>query len=69
MSTPKSRKGKGYRAKKDRNRAAIKKKRTDDSEFCQTENESRLERFNKDCEDSDFLTKHNENQLRNITRN
>ena len=68
MSTPKSRKRKGYRARKDRNRAAIKKRRTDDSEFCQTENESRLERFNKDCEDSDFLAKHNENQLQNITK-
>ena len=44
ISTPKSRKRKGYRARKDRNRAAIKKKRSDDSEFCETENESRLER-------------------------
>ena len=46
----------------------LKKRRSDDSEFCKTENESRLERFNKDCEDSDFLAKHNENQLRDITK-
>ena len=67
-STPKFKKSKGYRARKDRNRAAIKKRRYDDSKFCQYENESRLERFNKECENSDFLTKHNQNQLRNITR-
>ena len=63
FSTPKSRKRKGYRARKDRNRVAIKKRRSDDTEFSKAENESRLERFNKDCEDSDFLAKHNENQL------
>ena len=68
FSTPKSRKRKGYRARKDRNRDAIKKRRSDDTEFCKAENESRLERFNKDCEDSDFLAKHNENQLQDITR-
>ena len=67
-STPQLKKRKGYRARKDRNRAAIKKRRFDDSEFCQTENEFRLERFSKECEDSDFQTKHNENQLRNITK-
>ena len=68
FSTPKSRKRKGYRARKDRNRAAIKIRRSDDSEFSKAENESRIERFNKDCEDSDFLAKHNENQLRDITK-
>ena len=68
FSTPKSRKRKGYRARNDRNRAAIKKRRSDDAEFSKAENESRLERFNKDCEDSDFLAKHNENHLRNITK-
>ena len=68
FSTPKSRKRKGYRARKDRNRAAIKKRRFDDTEFSKAENESRLERFNKDCEDSDFLAKHNENHLRDITK-
>ena len=68
FSTPKSRKRKGYLARKDRNRAAIKKRRSDDAEFCKAENESRLERFNKDCEDSDFLAKHNENQLQDITK-
>ena len=68
ISTPKSRKRKGYRARKDRNRAAIKKRRSDDSEFCKTENESRLERFNIDCEDPDFLAKHSENHLRDITK-
>ena len=68
FSTPKSRKRKGYRARKDRNRVAIKKRRSDDAEFCQADNEFRLERFNKDCEDSDFLAKHNENQLQDITK-
>ena len=68
FSTPKSRKRKGYRARNDRNRAAIKKRRYDDAEFSKAENESRLERFNKDCEDSDFLAKHNENHLRDITK-
>ena len=68
FSTPKSRKRKGYRARKDRNRDAIKKRRSNDSEFCKAENESRLERFNKDCEDSDFLAKHNVNQLQDITK-
>ena len=68
ISTPKSRKRKGYRARKDRNRASIKKRRYDESEFCKTENESRLERFNKDCEDSDLLAIHNENQMQNITK-
>ena len=68
FSTPKSRKRKGYRARKDRNRVAIKKRRSDDTEFCKAENEFRLERFNKDCEDSDFLAKHNENQLQVITK-
>ena len=68
FSTPKSRKRKGYRARKDRNRDAIKKRRSDDTEFCKAENESRLERFNKDCEDSDFLAKHNENQFQDITK-
>ena len=67
-STPKFKKRKGYRARKDRNRAAIKKRRFDDSEFCEAENEARLERFNEDCEDLDFLTKHNENQLRDFTK-
>ena len=68
FSTPKSRKRKGYRARNDRNRAAIKKRRSDDAEFSKAENESRLERFNKDCEDSDFLAKHNEIHLRDITK-
>ena len=68
MSTPKYRKRKGYRARKDRNRAAIKKKRSEHSEFFETENETRLERFNTDCEDPEFLAKHNENHLRDITK-
>ena len=68
FSTPKSRKRKGNRARNDRNRAAIKKRRSDDTEFCKAENQSRLERFNEDCEDSDFLAKHNENHLRDITK-
>ena len=67
-STPKFKKRKGYRARKDRNRAAIKKRRFDDSEFCKADNEARLERFNEDCEDLDFLTKHKENQLRDFTK-
>ena len=68
FSTPKSRKRKGYRVRKDRNRAAIKKRRSEDTEFSKAENESRLELFNKDCEDSDFLAKHNENHYRDITK-
>ena len=68
FSTPKSRKREGYRARKDRNRAAIKKRRSEDTEFSKAENESRLELFNKDCEDSDFLAKHNENHYRDITK-
>ena len=46
-STPKFKKRKGYRARKDRNRAAIKKRRFNDSEFSKAENEARLERFMK----------------------
>ena len=68
FSTPKSRKRKAYRARKDRNRTTIKKRRSDDSEFCKAENECRLELFNKDCEDSDFLAKHPENQLQDIIK-
>ena len=68
FSTPKFRKRKGYRARKDRNRAAIKKRRSEDTEFSKAENESRLELFNKDFEDSDFLAKHNENHYRDITK-
>ena len=68
FSTPKSRKRKGYRTRKIRNRAAMKKGRSDDTEFCKVENESRLELFNKDCEYYDFLAKHNENQLQDITK-
>ena len=67
-STPKFKKRKGYRARKDRNRAAIKKRRFDDSEFFKADNEARLERFNEYCEDLDFLTKHKENQLRDFTK-
>ena len=37
----------------------MKKRRSDDTEFCKAENESRFELFNKDCEYSDFLGKHN----------
>ena len=68
FSSPKFMKRKGYRARKDRNRAAIKRRRSDDTEFCKAENESRLERFNKDSGDSDFLAQHNENYLRDITK-
>ena len=68
FSTPKSRKRKGYHSRKEGNRAAIKKRRSDDYEFCKAENEARLERFNKDCENSDFLAKHSENHWRDIKK-
>ena len=68
LSTPKTGKRKGYQARKNRNRASMKKRRVDDEDFRKTENESRLERFNDDYEDSDFRAKHNENQLASITK-
>ena len=64
FSTPKSRKRKGYQARKERNRANIKKRRVDDDNFRKCENEIRLKRFNDDYEDSDFQAKHKENQFR-----
>ena len=38
--TPKSGKRKGYQARKNRNRASMKKRRVDDEDFRKTENES-----------------------------
>ena len=64
FSTPKSRKRKGYRARKERNRANIKKRRVDDDNFRESENEIRLERFNDDYEIPDFHAKHKENLSR-----
>ena len=64
FSTPKSRKRKGYRARKERNRANIKKRRVDDDNFRESENEIRLERFNDDHEIPDFHAKHKENRSR-----
>ena len=46
FSTPKSRERKGYRARNDKNRDAIKKRRSDDSDFSKAKNESRIKRFN-----------------------
>ena len=66
--TPKSGKRKGYQARKNRNRASMKKRRVDDEDFRKTENESRLKLFNDDYEDSDFRAKHNANQLASITK-
>ena len=66
LSTPKSGKRKVYRARKNRNRASI--RRVDNQDFRKTENESRLKRFNNDYEDSDFRAKHNDNQLASITK-
>ena len=68
LSTPMSGKRKGYQARKNRNRASMKKRRVDDEDFRKTENQSRLKRFNDDYEDSDFRIKHNENQLASITK-
>ena len=65
FSTPKSRKRKGYQARKDRNRVNIKKRRIDDEDFRIVENEIRLERFNDNYKDPDFQAKHKENQFRN----
>ena len=64
FSTPKSRKRKGYQARKERNRANIKKRRVDDDNFRESENEIRLERFNDDYEIPDFHAKHKENRSR-----
>ena len=68
LSIPKSGKRKGYQARKNRNRASMKKRRVDDADFRKTENETRLKRFNYDYEDSDFRAKHSENQLASITK-
>ena len=68
FSSPKYRKRKGYRARRDRNRDAIKKRRSVDAEFCKAENESGLILFKKDYEESNFQAKHNENQLQDITK-
>ena len=68
LSTPKTGKSKSYRARKNRNRASMKKRRVGDEDFRKAENESRLKRFNDDYEDSDFRAKHNENQLASITK-
>ena len=65
FSTPKSRKRKGYQARKERNRANIKKRRVDDDKFRKCENEIRLKRFNDNYEDPDFRAKHKESQLHN----
>ena len=68
LSTPKYGKRKSYKARKNRNRASMKKRRVDDEDFRKTENQSRLKRFNDDYEDYNFRAKHNENQLSSITK-
>ena len=65
---PNDQEEKVYSARKNRNRAAIKLRQSDNAEFCKEENESRLERYNKDHEDSYFLAKYNKNQFRDITK-
>ena len=64
FSTPKSRKRKGYRARKERNRANIKKRRVDDDNFRESENEIRLELFNDEYEIPDFHAKYKEDRSR-----
>ena len=48
LSTPKTGKRKAYQARKNRNRASMKKRRVDDKDFRKTENEGRFKRFNDD---------------------
>ena len=68
ISTPNTRKRKGYRATKDRMRDAIKKRRTDDTEFRDKENETRLANVKKALEDPETRAKHNSDMLKR-TRN
>ena len=68
ISTPKTRKRRGYRATKDRKRDAIKKRRTDDTEFRDKENETRLANVNKALEDPETRARHNSDMLKR-TRN
>ena len=67
ISTPKSRKRNGYRATKDRMRDAIKKRRSDDTEFRDNENETRLASVKKDREDPETRAKHNNDESKRMT--
>ena len=67
IATRKTRKRKGYRATKDRKRDAIKKRRTDDSEFRDKENETRLANVNNDREDPETRAKYNSDMLKRMT--
>ena len=67
ISTPKTRKRKGYRATKDRKGDAIKRKRSDDTEFRDKENETRLANVKIDREDPETRAKYNSDQLKRIT--
>ena len=64
ISTPKTRKRRGYRATKDRKRDAIKKRRTDYTEFRDKENETRLANVNKALEDPETRARHNSDMLK-----
>ena len=66
-ATPKTRKRKGYRATKDRKGDAIKRKRSDDTEFRDKENETRLANVKIDREDPETRAKCNCDQLKRIT--
>ena len=67
ISTPKTRKRLGYRATKDRKRDAIKKRRSDDTEFRDKENETRLSNIKSDREDPETRAKHSSDQLKRMT--
>ena len=67
ISTPKTRKRKGYRATKDRKRDAIKKRRTDDTEFRDNENETRLASVKKDREDPETRAKYDSDRSKRMT--
>ena len=68
LSIPKYGKRKAYRARKNINRASMKKRRVYDQVFRKAGNESRLKRFNNDYEDSDFREKHNEISYQTLQR-
>ena len=68
FSTPrKSRKRKGYEAKKKKDRDNIKRKRMEDADFRKAENECRLQRFNEEYKDPEERAKHNAQQLQAMT--
>ena len=66
ISTPKTRKRKGYIATKDRKIDAIKKRISDDTEFRDKENETRLANVKKALEDPVTRARHNSDALKRM---